>query len=267
MIVISKDHCQKVNEKLNEILEKYDITPKKFKWNRFNSRDKVYALEEFLNYLFRLMFDDLVFIHTIIWDIKDSRHDILRRDDSKNLSLMYYKLIKNFAEDKLKNGDTLTIYPDRNNSIDWRLIEDILPNDGIYNTKKLEFCTVGLSKVFIKESNTQENALIQIADIFAGLARTSYEDYDKYEKWLNQGQQSLFPDEKPDKIDISNKEKHRFKIYKFIDDDCKRKSWSVSLKTKKGFKTNDKVKPMNFWFYRPQHEEDRAPLKNKNYEK
>ena len=89
MIVISKDHCQKVNEKLNEILEKYDITPKKFKWNRFNSRDKVNALEEFLNYLFRLMFNDLVFIHTIIWDIKDSRHDILRRDDSKNLSLMY----------------------------------------------------------------------------------------------------------------------------------------------------------------------------------
>ena len=265
MIVISKDHCQKVNEKLNEILKKYGITtPKKFKWNRFNSMDKVYALEEFLNYLFRLMFDDLAFIHTIIWDIKDSRHDILRRDDSKNLSLMYYKLIKNFAKDKMKTGDTLTIYTDRNNSIDWRLIEDILPNDGIYNTKKLEFCTVGLSKVFIKESNTQENALIQIADIFAGLGRTSYEDYDNYEKWLNQGQQSLFPEEKPDKIYISNKEKHRFKIYKFIDDNCKRKSWKVSLKTNKGFSTfKDESKPLNFWFYRPQHEEDRAPLKDK----
>lgn len=88
MIVIPKDHCQKVNEKLNEILEKYDITPKKFKWNRFNSRDKVYALEEFLNYLFRLMFDDLVFIHTIIWDIKDSRHDILGCDNNKNISII-----------------------------------------------------------------------------------------------------------------------------------------------------------------------------------
>ena len=262
MIVIPKDHCRRVNDKLTEILEKYNLTTKRFKWNKFNSMGKVNALEEFLNYLFRLMFDDLVFIHTIIWDIKDSRHDILGRDDTKNLSLMYYKLIKNFAEDKLKNADTLTIYPDRNNSIDWNLIEDILPNDRIYNTKELSFCTAGYSKVFIEESNTSENALIQIADIFAGLARTSYEDYENYEKWLNQGQQTLFSYEKP-KLEISSKDKYRFKIYKYINEYCKRRSWTVSLKTNKGFSTFDKHKPLNFWFYRPQHEEDKAPLKNK----
>ena len=114
---------------------------------------------------------------------------------------MYYKLIKNFTEDTLKKANTLTIYPNRNNSIDWNLIEDILPNDGIYNTKKLSFHTAEYSKVFIEESNTSENALIQIADIFAGLARTSYEDYENYEKWLNQGQQTLFGYEKP-KLEI-----------------------------------------------------------------
>lgn len=262
MIVIRKDHCQKVNDKLIEILEKYNITPEKFKWNKLNTMDKVNALKEFLNYLFKLMADDLVFIHTIIWDITDSRHEILGRDDNENLSLMYYKLIKNFANDRLKNGDTLKIYSDRNNALDWKLIEEILPNDGVYNTKKLEFCTVEYSKVFIEESNTGENALIQIADIFAGLARTSHDNYENYEKWLNQGQQSLFPNENPYKINISNKDKHRFKIYRFINNHCKRKSWSVSLKTKKGFSTYDKLKPLNFWFYKPQHEEDTAPLKN-----
>ncbi|MBR2858221.1 DUF3800 domain-containing protein, partial [bacterium] len=195
MIVISKEHYNDVNEKINLILNKYAITPKKFKWNKFNSMDKVNALKEFLEYIFKLVNEHLIYIHTIIWDIHDSRHEILGRDDNKNLSLMYYKLIKNFAKDKLKNRDTLTIYPDRNNSINWGLIEEILPNDGIYSTKELEFCTIGFAKVFIKESNTKENTLIQIADIFAGLARTSYEDYDKYEKWLNRGQQSLFIDE------------------------------------------------------------------------
>ena len=156
----------------------------------------------------------------------------------------------------------MKIYSDRNNALDWKLMEKILPNDGVYNTKKLEFCTVNYSKVFIEESNTTENALIQIADIFAGLARTSYDDYENYEKWLNQDQQSLFPDETPNKAHISIKNGHRFKIYKFIDKHCKRKSWSVSLKTKKGFSTYDKLKPLNFWFYKPQHEEDTAPLKN-----
>lgn len=227
---------------------------------------KVHALEEFLEYIFKLMSNNYVHIHTIIWDIHDSRHERLGRDDAKNLSLMYYKLIKNFADDKLENGDLLTIYPDRNNSIDWKLIEEILPNDGTYNTKELSFCTVCSSKVFITESNTDENSLIQIADIFAGLARTSYEDYDKYEKWLNRHQQSLFPNENLNPIEVTGREKHRFEIYNFIDKRAKRKSWKVSLKRKKGFSSyKDKNKPLNFWFYEPQHEEDKAPLKiNKN---
>lgn len=261
MIVISKEHCSEINDVLNEILTKYNINPQKFKWNKFNSMDKVNALEEFLEYLFKLMFGNLVFIHTIIWNIHDSRHEIVGRDDNKNLSLMYYKLIKNFAEDKLKNGDALTIFPDRNNSIDWNLIEEILPNDGVYNTKKLSFCTVCFSKVLIEESNTSENSLIQIADIFAGMARTSYEDYDKYEKWLNRHQQSLFPNENLNDVEFSVKDKHRFKIYEFVDKHAKRKSWSVSFKTNKGFCTYDKSKPLNFWFYRPQHDDDKAPLK------
>ena len=36
MIVISKEHYNDVNEKINLILNKYAITPKKFKWNKFN---------------------------------------------------------------------------------------------------------------------------------------------------------------------------------------------------------------------------------------
>lgn len=261
MIVISEKYCNEINDKLVEILNKYNISAKKFKWNKFNSIDKVNALEEFLEYLFRLMADNLVFIHTIIWDIQDSRHEIVGRDDNKNLSMMYYKLIKNFSKDKLKNGDYLTVCPDRNNAMDWSLIEEILPNDGVYNTKELSFCTVGFSKVCITESNTNENALIQIADIFAGMARTSYEDYEKYDQWLNGVQQTLFSDENL-KLKISGKDKHRFKIYRFVDRYSKRKSWSVSLKKKKGFYTFDKSKPLNFWFYKPQHDGDKAPLKN-----
>ena len=53
MIVIRKDHCQKVNDKLIEILEKYNITPEKFKWNKLNTMDKVNALKEFLKPLYQ----------------------------------------------------------------------------------------------------------------------------------------------------------------------------------------------------------------------
>lgn len=264
MIIISKELLNEVCDDLLTVLEEYHINTKKFKLNQFNSMDKVNALEKFLKGIFNYMDNGFIHIHTIIWDIKDSRHDFVGRDDMENLSFMYYKLIKSFAEDKLKEGDILTIFPDRNNYLKWNKIEEILPNDGVYNTEEHSFYTLHKSKVFINESNTNENPLIQIADIFAGMARTSYIDYEKYEKWLNKSQQSLIPNEILYDANISVKEEHRFKIYKFIDIYSKHKSWTVSLKSNKGFSTFNKLKPLNFWFYRPQHEEDKAPLKNKN---
>lgn len=102
MVVISKEHCSEIDGRLNEILSKYNLKSKTFKWNKLNSMDKVSALEEFLEYLFKLMVDNLVFIHTIIWDIQDSRHDVVGIDDIENLSRMYYKLINNF-ENEIKN--------------------------------------------------------------------------------------------------------------------------------------------------------------------
>ena len=76
----------------------------------------------------------------------------------------------------------------------------------------------------------------------------------------------MFPNETLNNVELSGKDKHRFKIYEFVDKHSKRKSWTVSLKKKKGFYTFDKYKPLNFWFYRPQHDEDKAPLKTKNYQ-
>ncbi len=101
MIVISKEHYNDVNEKINLILHKYSLNPKEFKWNKFNSMDKVNALKEFLEYLFKLMNDNLIYIHTLVWDIHDSRHEIIGRDDDKNLSVIYYKLIMKMKLDQM----------------------------------------------------------------------------------------------------------------------------------------------------------------------
>lgn len=72
----------------------------------------------------------------------------------------------------------------------------------------------------------------------------------------------LFSDENMNKLKISGKDKHGFRIYGFVDRYSKRKSWTVSLKENKGFYKYDKSKPLNFWFYMPQREDDKVPLKN-----
>lgn len=202
------------------------------------------------------MLDGSLRIHVIIWDIEDSRHDVLGRDDITNLSMMYYKLIKNFVKDNLYDKETLTIYADRNDALDWENLEDIFVNDGVFNIADDGLITLMDKKVFFTESNTKENHLIQIADIFAGMGRSSYEDYDQYE-FRASGQQTLIPFEN----NISNKQHYRFKIYKMVDEWAKSNKLRISLKSNRGFRSYNKYAPLNFWFYTPQHDEDTAPLK------
>ena len=258
LVVLHETDFKHINDKLSSILKKYNLKIKSFKWEKLKSKKKVLALKELLDYLFGLMLDGSLRIHVLIWDIEDSRHNHVGRDDIKNLSMMYYKLIKNFVNDRLYDKETLTIYPDRNNDLDWENLEEIFVNDGIFNIRGNGLVTLLDKKVFFKESNTEEENLIQIADMFAGMGRTSYEDYDQYEFWLT-GQQTLFPSE----INISNKQKCHFEIYKTVDQWAKSNKLRVSLKSTKGFKSYDKYGPLNFWFYTPQHDDDLAPLKQK----
>lgn len=115
-----------------------------------------------------------------------------------------------------------TSFPDQNSAIDWKELEDVLIYQGICIEKHLkEFNIIlGLKKVTIEESSTEEDPIIQIADIFAGMSRSSYEDYDVYEHWLNPQQQTLFgAPKKP-----TNRQKYRFQIYKIVDDWAKKKT-------------------------------------------
>ena len=173
LVVLHETEFNQINNKLNFILNKYGLNIKTFKWNNLKSNSKLIALKELLTYLFGLMLDGSLRIHVIIWDIEDSRHDVVGRDDITNLSMMYYKLIKNFVKDNLYDKETLTIYADRNDALDWENLEDIFLNDGVFNIAADGLITLMDKKVFFTESNTKENPLIQIADIFAYTQATS----------------------------------------------------------------------------------------------
>ncbi len=260
LVVLHETEFNQINNKLSFILNKYGLNIKNFKWNKLASNNKVMALKELLDYLFGLMLDGSLRIHVLIWDIEDSRHDVVGRDDITNLSMMYYKLIKNFVEDNLYDKETLTIYPDRNNALDWKNLEDIFINDGVFNIIDDGLITLLNKKVFFSESNTEDNHLIQIADIFAGMGRTSYEDYNQYEFWVP-NQQRLIPFDE----NVSNKQKYHFQLYKMVDEWAKENKLGISMKKYRGFKTLAYYKkgPLNFWLYNPQHDEDQAPKKIK----
>ncbi len=153
LIEIHEDYLWNVEQKLRNVLNKYNTSIISFKWKSVKNNNKTNALIELLEFLFPLMEDEIIRIEVLIWNIYDDRHNIVGRDDSKNLSYMYDKLIKDFAKRHLNENDTLYLFSDQNSAIDWSELENILFNQGIYSKTYLEEfdITLGSNKVFIKE--------------------------------------------------------------------------------------------------------------------
>lgn len=251
MVIISEEIINEIENEFRAILTNTSINISTFKWGKFNKVNKVNAFKDFFNFISPFLLDNKMYIHILIWDTLDSRHSIFPRDDNKNLGMMYHKIIKNFANYNLNDDDSLIIYPDRQNCIDWQLIEEILEKEGFFN---LEYGRT----IRIEESNTENAYLIQLADIFAGIGRTSYSDYDEYEVHGDVTQTFLIPfDDEP-----SVKNKIRFRIIRFIHNWAKKNKLQISITEKRGFKSHKKG-PLNFWFYEPQHENDKAPKTNR----
>lgn len=260
MIMFNESIINSFEKEFKKILNDYNQTNiKSFKWTEMKTSHKITALKEILEILFEYMENDLVYVETIKWSTLDERHNIPRRDDKLNLSIMYYRLISDLVSKKTTTGDEVTLYSDHNNIMAWEELEKyIIYADGCANEKEIEKFGVILAtkKVNILEKTTSQKNLIQLADIFAGIARTSFEDYDKYEKWNNSHQNQLTKSES-----YSNRQKYRFEIYEIIDKWAKKNKLQISLKGNRGFRSYNPNSPLNFWVYEPQHENDKAPVK------
>lgn len=247
MILVNEAVLLEIEKCLNKILIRYQLKIKKFKWKEIKTKNTFNALKEFLIFLFKYIEKEQVFITTLKWSVNDERHNITSRDDLSNLQYMYYKLIVDLINRKTKNVDEVIIFPDHNEVIDWNNLENILLNSPILSSKRIH----------LNPSTTEEKNLIQIADIFAGIARSSFEDWEDFNLMGDPEQTRLV------KIDKSptGRQQHRFKIYRLIYRWAKKNKLRISLNGTKGFLSHDPDSPLNFWVYKPQHEKDKAPIK------
>lgn len=61
--------------------------------------------------------------------------------------------------------------------------------------------------------------------------------------------------------DWSRSEVERFQVLRAFNETCKERKFRVSLDTHAGLRTMSGASPINFWWYQPQHEFDRAPTR------
>ena len=254
-----------MHNELKEIIQKNNI--EEFKWSKLNG-DSRYT--KCANNLIDWVYNNInnIRIDTIIWDILDSRHCIECRDDDKNLAIMYYQVL-NHKMKMLSSHICYEIFPDEKDGFDWQTLENCLTAkhnicyDGAFK-KTEKGIKVDFSKIRESIRNTtpidsKDSVFNQITDLYAGLSAFSYSNYTKYKQWesTNSGQTSLFA---LPTYNFSKSEKARFKL---LYDFCSTKG--ISINSKRGLNTFKPTDVINFWFYNPQTDKDKAPIKEVNY--
>jgi hypothetical protein len=205
-------------------------------------------------------------IDTITWDLWDSRHHVQRRDDSANMERMYYRVLRHMGECwKQVNWD---FFPDEQSGVNWESVRSYL------NSTRMNRVEPGILRLFkekpinfafasVSPSKSGQEALIQLADVFAGVARFSREKGTAYLLWVCSEEAKKYPGlfEIPqNEIPTgSNRDVARFTLLRRLDQLCKGAKLCVSIKTRGYLCTHKPSKPINFWNYEPQTDLDRAP--------
>jgi len=215
--MISMPFCglNSIENDLLDICSSFGISNfRNFKWNKLTSNNKRNGAKHVIEYIVKSAIEEKLRVDVLIWDTRDSRHDITGRDDVKNLQRMYYHLFKNVLLGRWPGMNIWKVCPDQNSALDWEELIQILENHSlvveIVKSDSTHFLRVELKNrcvLNIEEISSSDNILIQAADLFAGMGRYSRERYSTFEDWLiqNTGQTQLIPRT----INLSNKDENR----------------------------------------------------------
>lgn len=244
---------------------------REFKWKRLRQTRERLAANKMCDFTIEHALNRSLRVDVLIWDVQDSRHNIPGRDDIANLQRMYYHLFRNVLRLRWPDNAVWRLHPDEHTGMDWNTVQDCLENvadrleveqslltGGQFRIRlRREFCLEEICQV-----SSHEQPLLQLADLFAGMAVFSMEQFDAYQQWLaaKEPQRPLF-DEWNEASDPSRSAHERFLLLQHFNKTCKKHKLGVSLRKKRGLWTLDPKNPINFWMYEPQHPEDKAPQK------
>jgi hypothetical protein len=259
-----------ITQSFVEILQGSGIS--EFKWEKLRQARERFAALKMLDKTIDLAIQKRLRVDVLIWDTHDSRHQVPGRDDVANLQRMYYHLFRNVLQYRWPSESTWRLYPDENTALKWATVQDFLDAAGTGFRIEGNLFEGGFrlrlerdfSVLEIVETCSAKTPLCQLADLFAGLGAYSHSAYEKYESWLRiqSGQMTLNLGLGNGEVKLSNRDRERCKVMKYLDDQCKKHKLGVGLKSSRGFRTyNPKRSPVNFWLYEPQHPDDKAPVR------
>lgn len=270
MVTMKLDALRPIENSLTKLLQDSGLS--EFKWEKVRSARERLAAEKLYRYAVECAVCCKVRIDVLRWDIEDSRHKIASRDDTANLQRMYYHLFKNVLRKRWPDESIWQLCPDEHTGIDWNDVHGFLSKVSVEIEMHNNLFTGGKPQLLWKKEfgiaeiqpvSSVQQPLIQLADLFAGLCCFSSKHFKEFSEWQNHNspQLTIFDEGEEENSNLSASQTQRFTVLKGFNALCKKMTMGVSLKTNQGLRTLNPTYPINFWWYQPQHEMDKAPQK------
>lgn len=261
---LAHKHAERLSADISEIVANHGL--REFKWSKLRNNQSQGCAEALLALIIDKLASCAMRIDVLTWDVEDRRHKVVGRDDNANFERMFFHLLSASMQRRGAES-TWRISADQRDGVDWATIHDCLAAVGlrppadrsIFDTDRDVLHTLDIQTFETVESD--KCPLVQLADLFAGIAVFSGASYDDYKYWLrNTARQTDMSSDAPSS-ELSNGQRARFEVLKRLDERCKARKLGVSLATHRRLRAFDGSNSLNFWLYEPQHEADRAPVR------
>ena len=264
LITMKKDSYKIVSDRISQVFLQAGIKSE-FKWVKTKYPKHKNAAVNLIDLALELALKALIRIDVILWDYQDSRHNIPGRDNIKNFHIMYYRLFNNTLHKFWPDESIWVLYPDETSCVDWGNVQSFANYKSIKRTENSLFDLANTLKSYhvmkITQISSKKSPISQLADLFAGLIPYSRYCYDKYEV-IKIGKKGRYLFESS-KVECTDLDRCRYEIITQLLKHKEKQKLGISFESSRGFRSYNPSEdfPLNFWWYEPQSENDKAPIK------
>jgi len=226
------------------------------KWESVRSQPKAQVASKALECVLDMALEGYLRVDVIIWNQLSRRMGYQGHDDLKVLIDMYSQLESTVLAYRWPSASSWTHFADQHDGLDWSIVDFGTIRRGARKSQRDGQRPFLEPTKPIEPVDSKEYRMVQLADLFAGLARFSYTHYDQVS--MPKGSRSL-PGPGGCLAKQSKGSEYRSEVFREFIRKCESQNLGVSLDpARRGLVTRPINKPVSFWHYEPQHPDDKG---------
>lgn len=170
-----------LTEKLEEAARKLGVSLD-FKFKKVRDKKGMRTACEWIDIAAAHVVSQSARIDVLSWDTYDERHAVRGRDDSENLAYMNRKLVERVVGHRwpyvTSESTKWVLNPDEGTPFNWDILLERINSTAVIAGGVPEYEVLAATEI-----KSEKSRLVQLADVFAGVARYGRSNFDVFTSW------------------------------------------------------------------------------------